>query len=150
MHANRSSDNAIQALGITRFAPVSAWTTLDSADRERLICLPSSSVRPSAAVCREDLKVQNWYQKYHGCMPTLEETKLQARFWDMPSHTCYICTHRLLALAASQVAEHQAAVAEAAAAPAPLDVQHDDAVRAAGSCKPDKKSRQLPVATVFE
>lgn len=32
-------------------ALVSAWTTLDSADRDLLICLPSSSVNPSAAVC---------------------------------------------------------------------------------------------------
>lgn len=36
-----------------RCSLVSAWTTFDSADRDLLICLPSSRVRPSAAVCRQ-------------------------------------------------------------------------------------------------
>ena len=43
--------------------------------------------------------------------------------------------HRLLALAACQVAQHQAAVPAAHAAP--LHVQDDDAVRAAGGCMQD-------------
>jgi len=39
------------AIRVSEGALVSAWTTLDSADRDLLICLPSSSVSPSAAVC---------------------------------------------------------------------------------------------------